>query len=143
MSDKLSDKHEMFCQAYVRNGGNSAKAYKEIYTEVTDATAQANGPRLLADARVRNRVAQLSGMAADKTILTVEKVLKGIELGIELALAMKPKPDLRSYSKFLEMQGKYLKMFTDRLEIDLTTKTDQELLRELKDLTEQIPHDFD
>jgi hypothetical protein len=142
MSNELTIKHELFCQAYVRLGGNGQRAYMEVYG-VSEEVARANASKLLVNANVRNRIATLSGMAMDKTLLTVEKVLKGIELGIELALAMKPKPDLRSYSKFLEMQGKYLKMFTDRLEIDLTTKTDQELLRELKDLTEQIPHDFD
>jgi hypothetical protein len=141
MSD-LNPKHELFCQAYVKFGGNGTKAYQYVYSS-TEETARANASKLLTNTSMRHRIAELSGMAADKTILTVEKVLKGIELGIELALAMKPKPDLRSYSKFLEMQGKYLKMFTDRLEIDLTTKTDQELLRELRDLTEQIPHDFD
>jgi hypothetical protein len=132
-------KHEAFAQAFVKMQANGAAAYKSVYNpEMETETASAAASRLLTNVKVRQRVVELSGKAANKTVLTVEKVLQGIQLGLDLALEQKPKPDLRAYSKFLEMQGKYLKMFTDRMEIDLSTKSDIELLKEFKDLSEQI-----
>ena len=133
-----NSKHEAFCQAYVKNKGNAAQSYKEVYGVENGDAASASASRLLTNVMVRKRIAELSGMAANQTVLTVEKVLQGIQLGLDLALEQKPRPDLRAYGKFLEMQGKYLKMFTDRMEIDLSTKSDIELLKEFKDLSEQI-----
>lgn len=53
--------HERFALAYVDNGRNGAAAYRLIYPTASPATSTTNGARLLRDARVRNRVDELTG----------------------------------------------------------------------------------
>lgn len=49
-------KHEIFARNVVKEGGSASKAYLETYKDVQPKTAYTNGPRLLANTDIKNRV---------------------------------------------------------------------------------------
>ena len=66
-------KHEVFAQE-VFKGGSARSAYvKAGYAVKSDRVADANASRLLTDAKVAARIAELQGMAVDRALLTLEE----------------------------------------------------------------------
>jgi phage terminase small subunit len=69
-------KHEAFARAIVE-GKSGRDAYRAAgYKPKNDATADACASRLLADAKVSARVAELKGAAADTTVMSAREVLQ-------------------------------------------------------------------
>lgn len=67
---KLSVPHELFCQELMRNGGCLVDAYKAIYPRYgTEAAALANGYRLRARQDVRERLDELTRLAAQHAVI--------------------------------------------------------------------------
>ena len=52
----MSDKHKLFCHAYLANGCNATQAYKEVYKESSDDAANGNAARLIANDSVRQYI---------------------------------------------------------------------------------------
>ena len=134
---KLSAKHELFCQAYVKHHGNATFAYREIFPTAAAQSARTNAYKLTQHPQVKKRIAELLEENNQKVHVNVNQVLSDIQKGKELALKGS-KPNLVAFARFIEMEGKYLKMFTDRIEIDLSSKSDKELLKEFKDVADQL-----
>lgn len=73
----LSDKHEQFCLEYVKDL-NATQAYARTYPDASPETADANGPKLLGNARIKERISELKAKRAKKTEITAERVLQEI-----------------------------------------------------------------
>jgi len=102
---KLSDKRERFCREYIVDLCASQAALRVGYSPKT-AAAQAS--RLLTNANVQARVAELSGAISEKLQVTAESVRQAIA---DIAFGDDtPITRLRA----LELLGKHLAMFTDR-----------------------------
>lgn len=67
-------RHELFAQG-IAKGQSQREAYKAAgYETANDATTDANASRLLSDARVMLRVAELQEIAAKHTGITIERI---------------------------------------------------------------------
>ena len=70
----------------VAKGSTLTKAYEKAGYEVTKESAWANSSRLLSNAKVTDRVAELQELAAQKTLVTIEKLTDELEEARELAM---------------------------------------------------------
>ncbi len=66
-----NQRHEKFAQL-IATGEAASVAYKKVY-KAKVSVADTNGPRLLGNARVKERVRELQGKAEAKTVLTIEE----------------------------------------------------------------------
>jgi phage terminase small subunit len=74
----LTPRQEAFCLAYMTNGGNASKAYRECYRAagMADKTIWEHASRLLARGKVRARVAELREAAAAAAVVSAAEVLR-------------------------------------------------------------------
>lgn len=80
--DKLSPKQEAFAQAYVETLNGSA-AYRMTYNVrpgTKDSSIHVNASKLLADAKVKQRVAELQAAVAKRHEITKDKVIRELAL---------------------------------------------------------------
>ena len=91
---KLTDKEEIFCQAYYENGGNATAAYLVMVPNSKAKPTSINemASRMLADVKISSRIAELKAQAAvvasAKFNITVEQRLKWLKDITEAGLAV-------------------------------------------------------
>lgn len=68
-------KHELFCQEYLIDL-NATQAYLRTGYKVSDEVARANACKLLTNANVEARIAELMDKRVERTEITADKVLK-------------------------------------------------------------------
>ena len=56
--EKISDAHEKFCLAYIKNKGNGSLAYRAVF-EVSAKTAKVNASKLLKKISIKKRIDEL------------------------------------------------------------------------------------
>lgn len=80
-SDQLTPKQEVFCHAYIENGGNASAAYREAYDaeDMQQNSVYVASSRLLSDPKVSLRVKELREELAYKHRLTVADLLRELE----------------------------------------------------------------
>jgi len=72
MSVLKNTRHEAFVQAYLINGGNGRDAYKAAYPACkTDGAADVNASKLLRNAKVEARLAELQSKSAKRAEITL------------------------------------------------------------------------
>ncbi|MFN3961353.1 MAG: terminase small subunit [Fimbriimonadaceae bacterium] len=108
----ITDQQERFCQEYVANGGNIAKAYRDA--GYADASARQNGWRLITNEYVQARIEQLQAEAAERVRVTQDDVLRKL---MQMALEGHAQQE-SSVVKCTELLGKHLGMFPTKMEID-------------------------
>ena len=113
---KLLDKHELFINEYIVDLNASHAAIRAGYPKRTSAII---GHRLLKNPSIRKRIDDRMHTIAEKTGLVVEDVLKNLEIVRKDAMLYgKHAPALRA----LELQGRYLSMFTDKVDVGGTVR---------------------
>lgn len=80
-----NEKHELFAQG-VAKGLTFTKAYEKAGYEANPDSAKANASRLLTNANVSDRVAELQEMAAQRTLVSIERLTDELEAARELAM---------------------------------------------------------
>ena len=91
---KITDKEEIFCQAYYENGGNATAAYLVMVPNSRAKPESINemASRMLANVKVSSRIAELkaqaSVVAAAKFNITVEQRLKWLKDITEAGLSV-------------------------------------------------------
>ena len=91
---KLTDKEEIFCQAYYENGGNATAAYLVMVPNSKAKPTSINemASRMLADVKISSRIAELKAqaavVAAAKFNITVEQRLRWLKDITEAGLAV-------------------------------------------------------
>ncbi len=103
-----NSKHELFAQA--RAQGQSAAA---AFVSAGYAANDSNAARLNGNERVRARVEEIQAAGAERAGLTVDWVLECLRSNHEQAFSNK---DGAVANKALELIGKHLGMFKDRVE---------------------------
>jgi phage terminase small subunit len=74
--EALSPKHEAFVQAYIINGLNGAKAYREVYPNCKSAhAAEQAASRLLKNVEVAARIAEIMAVGAERAEVTAEEII--------------------------------------------------------------------
>lgn len=141
---KLTIKQALFVEEYVRNGMNGAEAAGVAGYNGNRLTLSNQARKMLQKKVVRDALAALSRNAADRAEVTVEKILADLELA--KSEAMIPKADangntrreLGTFLKAVELQGKYLKMFSDKVEITANVSTSHDLSNVPSDVLEKM-----
>lgn len=148
---KLKPKHEAFVQEYVKtlNGRQAA-----IFIGLSEKTADQAASRLLKNVKVRARLDELLEKQSEKHELTVDKILKDIEecrikcmqgipvLDREGKETGEWKFESHAALKASELQGKYKKMWTEKVEhsgsIEVTALSDDSLNNRIKELLKKV-----
>jgi len=118
---KLTGKQEAFAQAYVLNGGNATKAYRDSYSSsgMTEGTLWNEASRTLANPEVTHRIEELRLPVIKESIASIEqrkeffltRVIHGEELDIgQFGQKVKPKlaTKLRAVDLLNQMEGVYI-----------------------------------
>jgi len=118
----MTPKMEEFCHAYLRNGGNGTRAAETAGYKGNDATLSSRANALINQSEIKEFLAKHSKAACEETELTIEKVLCDLEWAkdtAKLGYATKEgiRIDLTSFLKACDMQGKYLKMWVEKIEL--------------------------
>lgn len=109
---KLSPKQERFAREYLLDLNATQAAIRAGYSP---KTAQEQASRLLSNVMVAARVAELKAKRAEKVDRTAHDVLNDI---IAVTAQARDEGDLKTALKGLELQGKHLGMFTDKLQTE-------------------------
>ncbi|MBQ9709482.1 MAG: terminase small subunit [Clostridia bacterium] len=126
---------ERFCMEYVRNGHNATKA--AIAAGYSEKSAYSQGSRLLKNEEIAERIRQIEGDLLNELGITQTSVLEELmellkkcvsEELIERPAAEKPELTERRYrrldvsgaTKILELLGKQLGMFGEKISADVT-----------------------
>jgi hypothetical protein len=84
----LNARQERFVQNLVAEGMNATAAYRAAgYAAKADSAIRADASRLLTNANVKIRVAELQREAAAKTVVTAEAIAAELDAAYELAFA--------------------------------------------------------
>lgn len=140
-----SAKHIEFAHEYLKNGMNAKRAYASVYKTATEATAETQGPKLLRKPQIQEiiqthqrELEDARKSAAEKLGIDEMFILSGlkqvIEKSMESNVKMKWNPKSQEYepvcdedgniiheydsggaNKALELMGKHLQMFTDKV----------------------------
>ena len=142
---KLNEKQKAFANYYIESL-NATESYKRAYNVVNQSTAEANGSRLLRNAKVKNYIDEVmsakdeSRIASQDEILqiltdiargiTEEEVVQFSQLGEELRTTRKP--TIKDRMKAPELLGKRYRMWVDKVEADVN----QQVIFEGEDMLE-------
>lgn len=147
---KVNAKQETFCQEYLKDLNATQACIRAGYSA---KNADVIGPELLGKSWVKARIQELMDKRANRTELTADKVLRDIE---ELRLKCnqgvpvldregKPTGEWKFEAhvalKASELQGKHLKLFTDKIEhsgkVTLDSVSDEDLDKKIAELTDK------
>jgi phage terminase small subunit len=124
----MTPKQTLFVAEYLANGLNATKA--AISAGYSEKTANKTGPRMLVNAGIAAAIAKKTGKRLAKLEVTADYVLTTIVSTIERCsqseqVMFRGVPvegvymfDPTNVLKGAELLGKYLKMFTERVEVD-------------------------
>jgi len=117
---ELTPKRQKLADAYIKNGGVIKDAAK-----VAGVSASYASKVIKEDPDVRDYIAGHMLAASKETQLTVQEVLDSLSYAKEIALVGTPtahgtKVEIGSYLKATEMQGRYLGMWVDNMNISET-----------------------
>lgn len=123
--EALTQKQKMFCLEYLKSF-NATDAYKKVYW-ASQKVAEANGCRMLGNAKVAEYLASKTEQKTEKLDVWVDFVLQNLREIVEIGMwkkevFVKGKDqtilDLANVNSALEKLWKYNKMYTDKVEND-------------------------
>ena len=109
---QLSAKQDRFCQEYVVDCNATQAAIRAGYSK---RTANEQGSQLLAKLSIQNRVAELQKPICDKLELDAAYVIERLQRNEREAYEA---GNLRESTRCLELLGKTIALFTERVEVD-------------------------
>ena len=112
---KLTEKQKRFCEEYLIDLNATQAA---IRAEYSAKTAYSMGQRLLKNVEVQKYISQLQNSQSERTQITADTVLKELK---KIALA-DTEITGKEKIKALELLGKHLGMFSDKIETDIDTE---------------------
>lgn len=142
--NKLSDQQRLFCSEYCVDFNGSQAAIRAGYSE---KTSDQQASRLLTSVKIQHEVAKNLGERFEATELTVDYVIQGlmtlygqcaglIPIKTESGKSTKYIHKERGAGKALELLGKYLKMYTDNINLGASNS----LAAIMKELSKDKPN---
>lgn len=118
----LTPKQEAFAQAYVETG-NASEAYRRSYNakNFKPESVNVNASKLLSDAKVSLRVAELRTELAERNAVTVDSLLAELEEARGIALTAMIPQSSAAVSASLG-KAKLLGLLTDKIDAKVTEK---------------------
>lgn len=134
---KLTAKQEIFCREYIIDLNATQAAIRAGYSK---KTANRIASENLSKLDIQRKIQELQQERAERTEITQDRVLKELA-GIGFAPITKGKIKAADKTKALELLGRHLGMFTDKLQIEGDIKminpyanlTEADLLKLAKD----------
>lgn len=118
-----------FCEEYIIDL-NGTRAYMTAYPHVkSESTARANASRLLTNANIQNRVAELMQQRSERTGITADEVLRELQ---HIAMT-KTEITGKEKLKALELLGKHLGLFSSGSDNSAALDKLDEVLGQIKD----------
>lgn len=117
MSDKLTPKQEKFAQVYVETG-NASEAYRQAYNaeKMKPDSINVNASKLVADAKVSLRIAELKAKALEAHGETVESIARLLREDRDFAREMEaPAPAVSASMGLAKLYG----LLTEKHEVKL------------------------
>jgi len=117
---KLTPKQEKFARLYIELS-NASEAYRRSYDakNMKSESIHVNACKLLADAKVAQRVKELQEMHVKRHMVTVDSLTKELEEARELALRIEnPAPAVSATLGKAKLHG----LLTDKIEAEVTAK---------------------
>ena len=116
----LNARQEAFAQNLVAKGMNATAAYKAAgYAAKHNAAVRADASRLLTNAKVKARVAELQRQAAQKAVVTAESVAAELDAAFRLAFDNKQAAACVAAAMG---KAKLFGLIVDRAEVEQTIK---------------------
>lgn len=118
----LTPKQEAFAQAYVETG-NASEAYRRAYNaeKFKPESVNVNASKLLADAKVSQRVEQLRADLAERHKITVDDLIAELEEARGIALTAAKPQSAAAVSATLG-KAKLLGLLVDRIDASVAMK---------------------
>lgn len=117
--EKLTAKQERFCTEYIIDLNATQAAIRAGYSS---KTANRIASENLSKPDIQRKIQELQQERAERTEITQDRVLKELA-GIGFAPITKGKIKAADKTKALELLGRHLGMFTDKLQIEGDIKT--------------------
>ena len=115
----LNAKQERFAQSLAQ-GMNASAAYKAAgYAATKDGAIRANASRLLTNANVKSRIAELQRQAAAKTLVTIESITAELDASLAIATQQQNPAAMTSASM---AKAKLHGLVVDRAEVEQTVR---------------------
>lgn len=129
---ELTNKQKLFVKEYLKDLNATQAMIRAGYSE---KTAPEQASRLLRNVNVKDAIEKANEKRIKKVEIDAEWVLSQLKLNTELSRAM---ADFNASNKSLELLGKHLKLFTDRLETENTNvnMSYEEYLKKVNDSDE-------
>ncbi len=116
----INTRQEAFAQNLVAKGMNATAAYKAAgYAAKHDSAIRADASRLLTNANVKARVAELQREAAENAVVTAESVAAELDIAFQLAFANKQAAACVAAAMG---KAKLFGLIVDRAEVEQTIK---------------------
>lgn len=131
MAEKLTQKQEAFCVAYIELG-NASEAYRRAYVpkSMTPKSVNEKASQMLASVKIKSRLEELRAPVREKAMLTLEGHLERLD---ELSRAAEKAEQYSAAISAETNRGKVAGLYTDRIEH--TGKDGQPLMGATVDLT--------
>jgi len=132
MVNNLKPRQDSFCNHYTTIGSEtySHGTKAALAAGYSESSAHVSASKLLKREDIRNRIIELKAENMRRNLITVDKVLADLEHDKLLAREAHQYSVAKSCT---ELQGRWLAMFTDRMQTE-TTETRQYTLEEIKEL---------
>ena len=117
--EKLTAKQERFCTEYIIDLNATQAAIRAGYSS---KTANRIASENLSKPDIQRKIQELQQERAERTEITQDRVLKELA-GIGFAPITKGKIKAADKTKALELLGRHLGMFTDKLQVEGDIKT--------------------
>lgn len=106
----MKPKQARFVAEFLKDQDATKAARRSGYSA---KTARVQGPRLLKDPAIRAAIDEKLGAITENCELTAERILKRIQ-----KIAFSELAEDKNVLKACELLGKYMKLFTDRIQVD-------------------------
>jgi phage terminase small subunit len=155
MAELTNLKHEMFCREFLVDL-NGTKAYSRVYPDAAKTSARRLASQLLTNVDVKKRIYELAHERAERVEVTADDVVRDlIEVKnrcMQTVPVTKHKEDdegevveigefqfnATGALKSLELLGRHLKMFTDKIEVGGIN----ELAQKMKEARDRAKKEF-
>ena len=115
----INEKHKRFIAEYLKDL-NSSRAYQSVYDQdkkMSRNTLDSNASRLLRNDKVQQLIKVQNQIIKDKCGVTREYVITNLIKVYEKCMERTP-IDSSGANKSLELLGKHLKLFTDKIDVN-------------------------
>lgn len=121
MPKKLTARQKLFCTEFIKDFNASQAVIRAGYSK---NTARQSGYQLLTNIYIQGKLAELTAKQAEKAEISVQWIIQELKQLYDRCQSSLSSPGaIAGATKQLELLGKHLAMFTERVEVNADIKT--------------------